>query len=1553
MTSKSQTPASTSSGTSASDAAGTPGVPANEEEGDLSGEGEDSETVIPVKIKLNLSNEGGNKEIEMEAAKGKPLSLTEEAENAILAVEGYVLDGWYRDAAYTQAWDLETDMIPEEDNFTLYAKWREPNKYTITFDLSGKGENFTKSDVTEGSILSLTETEASPTAEGYAFDGWYKSQEFADTDKWDFEKDRVSGDITLYAKWAALYTVTFDLSGKGTTFTKENLREGSLIPQSDDLQPVSAGFLFDGWYTDPKFAEGTKWDFAQDKVAENTTLYAKWTPVYTVTFDLCGHGDAVKVTDVKEDSLIAPAKVPQPTEEGYHFENWYRDSEYTQLWNFDKDIVTTDITLYAKWVPLEADQFVITFNLSGHGSNFFRYMKAGEKLMESDVTPPEETEYRFLGWYKDAACTDESKWNFDTDTVTGTATLYAKWEEITYTVTFDLSGKGNNVIKSGIKPGALISKTDVPQPVADGFCFENWYKDTAFTQIWNFETETVQNDITLYARWTPLYTVTFKFGEGHGADVIKTVKEGSLIEKTADLQPSADGYHFENWYRECTGTDNKEYKGVWNFETDIVTENITLYAKWTKLEEGQFIVTFNLSGHGADFFQYVKGGDKIAKPKDPADDGYLFLNWYSDSDYESLWDFSKDKVAENMTLYAKWKNTTTLQISSVPSQPYTGKAIKPAISVYEGSAAADDDTADEPVPAVSALKAGKDYTVKYFNNINTNSLLLEEGIRSGICQEDDSIEGGSNSTGEKERGGFNPALPYILIEGKGNYDGRIYMNFVISQISLSDENNQPASGITLNCNDQLPIGKPKKDQQLIASLKYKGALKENQDYTASVTIDGTEIPGSKISKDAAIWTDGGDCTLTITGTGNYSGTIVRSVIVREKNTMLGNATISLGSKCKSKSISSAGEDGVTLIPGWYETTEEEIYDKNGDPVEDSEGNYKTKKVTRYYQYIDGDWTEGEWIYNEKTDEEVLRKADKNNAFTVKMGKEWLKYGDDFEISYTNNTSVGTATMTIIGTGAYTGSKSVNFKITGASGKAFNASTVTFAKDDEGGDGWISKFVYDGTEKTQSVTLETKKRTKIYDCGYENGDEEEYEDQNGNWKTRRHKHNNNCDSHVEVDHIFDPDEYTVTYVNNVNVGTATAVFTADPSSGYSGSFKKTFKITGISMAEFVTFDSEGETLEPVIEETENEVKVGKDEDGEPIYETRYTRKVISTRYLEGTRPYASAGATLNFTLTSEGSDAPLVLNQDYSISYKNHKNVTPWKTRRWREKWQEEDENGKLHWEYGEWEEEEVPNDSKMGALTITGKGNYTGKLTIKYVIMPGELDTEGAVITVARSEYNPKTSVYKPKVTVRTEESGNLSPSEYSVKYNNNTKAAVAAYMEGSGEAPTVTVTFKKSSNYTNLSGEEYDPENPPTLDAPMDFFEKKLTANNLYIIIDNDNPKELVYTGSQVTNISARIYYGDAAAVKAAKKAGETNHRLLTAPTGQSGLYGLTLLTRSTEDNAGNYTVSYGANNAVGKNKGSFTISGIGEYGGSVTQKFTIYRNPVSYTIVAAGDEE
>ena len=53
------------------------------------------------------------------------------------------------------------------------------------------------------------------------------------------------------------------------------------------------------------------------------------------------------------------------------------------------------------------------------------------KVMHSNyinVDPPVKEGWKFKGWYKDRACTEE--WNMSEDTVTDSMTLYAGWEKV-------------------------------------------------------------------------------------------------------------------------------------------------------------------------------------------------------------------------------------------------------------------------------------------------------------------------------------------------------------------------------------------------------------------------------------------------------------------------------------------------------------------------------------------------------------------------------------------------------------------------------------------------------------------------------------------------------------------------------------------------------------------------------------------------------------------------------------------------------------------------------------------------------------------------------------------------------------------------------------------------------------------------------------------------------------------------------------------------------------------------------------------------------------------
>ncbi|MDE7100863.1 MAG: InlB B-repeat-containing protein, partial [Anaeroplasmataceae bacterium] len=136
------------------------------------------------------------------------------------------------------------------------------------------------------------------------------------------------------------------------------------------------------------------------------------------------------------------------------------------------------------------------------------------------------------------------------------------------------------------------------------------------------------------------------------------VETYGLIQKPTN--PTLDGYTFGGWYldRDCLVE--------WIFDTDVVTENITLYAKWDAY--GIFVIHFNTKGGSTIAGENVEIGSKIKKPTDPTREGYTFENWYQDEECTILWDFDKNTINENTTLYAKWTPKQTEPVD--PTKEY-------------------------------------------------------------------------------------------------------------------------------------------------------------------------------------------------------------------------------------------------------------------------------------------------------------------------------------------------------------------------------------------------------------------------------------------------------------------------------------------------------------------------------------------------------------------------------------------------------------------------------------------------------------------------------------------------------------------------------------------------------------------------------------------------------------------------------------------------------------------------------------------------------------------
>lgn len=85
---------------------------------------------------------------------------------------------------------------------------------------------------------------------------------------------------------------------------------------------------------------------------DSGTLFAlKAAPGYTVAFDTRGGSTVPSAMTAQNKTMAAPA---DPERSGYTFAGWYKDADCAQAWDFSKDVVTADMTLYAKWTKNES-----------------------------------------------------------------------------------------------------------------------------------------------------------------------------------------------------------------------------------------------------------------------------------------------------------------------------------------------------------------------------------------------------------------------------------------------------------------------------------------------------------------------------------------------------------------------------------------------------------------------------------------------------------------------------------------------------------------------------------------------------------------------------------------------------------------------------------------------------------------------------------------------------------------------------------------------------------------------------------------------------------------------------------------------------------------------------------------------------------------------------------------------------------------------------------------------------------------------------------------------
>ena len=388
----------------------------------------------------------------------------------------------------------------------------------------------------------------------------------------------------------------------------------------------------------------------------------------------------------------------------------------------------------------------------------------------------------------------------------------------------------------------------------------------------------------------------------------------------------------------------------------------------------------------------------------------------------------------------------------------------------------------------------------------------------------------------------------------------------------------------------------------------------------------------------------------------------------------------------------------------------------------------------------------------------------------------LSFGSDYIIDYESNIEIGTAKLILIGNGGYTGTVTKTFKITGY---AFNAKTVTV-------DSFTSAFDYSGAPNPQSAA-ELKYGT--------------------------------------IPLVLETD-YTVSYKNEVNAGTATVTYTG--MGAYTGSFSKTYKINkGTITADSVTVNA--------------------------------------------TYSYVNGGVKPLPVVKVNGKK--LVANTDYTLSYKNN---------------------------------------TKTGTATVTvkGKGNYEGTVSKNFTIITA--NSSGLKMTAKDKVESTKPAAMSTEITLTDRNGSKLKAgSDYD-------KNVVYTYAETTDVLDTLT-----NETVTRYAGDAVENTDiVPVLSKIRATVTLKGnyhgTVSKTFRIIKGDISKATItipvqyYTGSPVTI--------DPSEIKVVLNNEKLNH--------------------ITDFRIVSYT------NNTNKGTATVTIEGNWEYGGSKTVKFTIAQKSMGITV-------
>jgi len=469
---------------------------------------------------------------------------------------------------------------------------RDAVTYTLAVD-ADNGTVHKSPDWSEYRLGDAVQVTAAP-APGYVFTGWSG----ASASKDPVETVTMDADKYLIANFAPqTYTLAISVYPQFSGFVSSD--PGKSAYSYSDAVTVTAtpvpGYEFIGWSGASLSAEQTTEQTITVTIEESTELTAnfQWiegsplvppTQLYTLTAvpNIENWGTASWAPYKTGYSANEQVSVTAEAAHGYRFVRWNGASSSAE--QTITITVSGNMTLTAVFESIPATTYSLTINVIGGGmvspsAGAAHPYVAG---MTATVTATPNHGYRFAGWSGASDGTGTSTEIL----MDGDKNVTATFELITYTVTFDANG-GNVTTETGTT-GEGGTLAPLPTPTRDGYKFTGWFTAASGgTQV--TENRVYSEDATVYAQWTPIYTVTFNANGGSGTrPEPMTADSGYGVKLPNQGGMAKDEYSFGGWSDNSAGTGTAYSAG----SSYTPRGNVTLYAKWVQAVTPPTVETF-------------------------------------------------------------------------------------------------------------------------------------------------------------------------------------------------------------------------------------------------------------------------------------------------------------------------------------------------------------------------------------------------------------------------------------------------------------------------------------------------------------------------------------------------------------------------------------------------------------------------------------------------------------------------------------------------------------------------------------------------------------------------------------------------------------------------------------------------------------------------------------------------------------------------------------------------------------------------------------------------